>query len=358
MKITNIYVSVIRNHFLTSYRQYFVFFNLILFFSIFLVCNNIVKSFKNTFIEQLKGLYPNAFLLTHGQKVDIDDVGLDLEKEILYLSKNLEIKFSENTNSVIIFNVGFRSTKSQFAPKLVRKSLKDEKSVLFNSALWKRIYKNHKQDQKKLYLVGDKNKLVYVKVMKFDMAGSKPWIYMPDSLSKELNLGENITSIYTENYDNIEKIVSNSGINFQVVRWTERIPFSDEMFYKLMNMAFYIFTICLFIVVCIMIMGITKDSIDEIKKLISFSVFYGISKKFILTFFCSAINVYFLANLLLSYFLGLFILYSIEKLLKFNCSNIIIYNQSSLSVLIMVLLLCNFACIRVVNNESNKNFIS
>jgi len=300
---TSIFLSVFKNQFFKSPKQWLIYCLLIIFFTSGILFYSYINGFREAFIDRLKGLYPVAYLYSYGKRIEPFDDKFQHTQEFFHISRSLYFKYDKKSDTNEILDIGVRSANIMHFPKIIpcQPAHSNENNIWVNQFLWDMISKQNIFDGTGIFWVNDYGESIYIKINTFDLPGSKGWIFVSNELTETLQLDYNITTIYTTNAIKPDLIKSTyQESNYNVILWIDRLPFFNYIAYIFSLRIFLMFTTGFSILVFLLTLGVLQDTIDELSRLIHFAALYGVSGYYVYGFFLSFVLLYFLGIIIVS----------------------------------------------------------
>ncbi|MGM0452468.1 MAG: hypothetical protein ACQERN_04835 [Thermodesulfobacteriota bacterium] len=257
-----------------------------------------IDAFKQIYINGLKGLYPEIYIETQGERVNALMPGIAFEKEIFQISQVFKFRFAPDTTDILLFDVGIRASSPERLPGIVNKAEADNNAVntvWVNRSLWQKLARSTSFDGEGIYLKGRGGRYKYLKVDRFHLLGQndKDWLVLSTPMAKDLGMLFNIAAIYPgKNADqqSIESTYAAEG--YKVFRWSDRLPFLNIAMYRVGLQLYAVFIAATVFLIAFLVLSVFHDMLIEFKKVIQFSMIYGLNEFLILLVFVLFASVY------------------------------------------------------------------
>lgn len=256
----------------------------VVFISLGILFYGYINSFKQIYINDLKGLYPEIFLEHQGRRVKEWMPGIGLEKEIFEVSRSIVFRFHPDAKDTMLFDVGVRAAGPGRLARIVNDEVADGESadeIWVNEALGQKLEGSKGFDGRGIYLKGRAGEYEYVKVNRFSVLGQrdKDWLVLPAGLADNLKMLFNIAAIYPDNSadpDSIKSTFENRG--FRVFQWLDRLPFLNLAVYKVGLQLYLAFMVSTLWLTVFLLLSVFHDMLTEFKRVMRFSIIYGLNE--------------------------------------------------------------------------------
>lgn len=316
-----------------------------------------IDSFKQIYIKSLKGLYPQAYVVPRQDRVKEWMPGISVEKEIFQISQDLRFRFQPDTEDILLFDAGIRASAPSHLSVILNKepSKPPEKTAWVNQCLWRKLAGSSGFDGEGIYLKARGQKYEYVKLEKFNMLGQrdKDWLVLSKPMARKLGMLFNIAAIYPEAETDMGAVESTYAAHgYKVFQWTERLPFFNIATYRIGIQLYAVFMLSTVFLIIFLLLSVFHDMLIEFKKVMQFSMIYGLNEFAIFVVFSLFSAVYAIGcHVLAGIVLSVVKVFGADVLPLIDSVAVYALTFYSAAILLPGLILLNIVALRRVYNE-------
>lgn len=277
MNVLRLYIQVfLRQTGMSPKKWLFYPFMIVIFASIWLFYGFIVD-FQAYYINELKGVYPEYFLVTNGITVESPEKELLHRPETFEVSTSFSFAFDAESVKTTLVNVGVRAAEPGMIPAVDGGRL-DEETVYLNAVLYKKVAASPGFSDDSVYIDLYQGGRAKVHLRPFELRGSKGWVVLSTALAEKAGIIQNVNTVYPQgpvDEKSLRAVYLDNGQRLSV--WHERIPFTSAVFYKILLNVYVVLVIAVLTLALVLSFGVVTDIVAEINKLIRLSLLYGVN---------------------------------------------------------------------------------
>lgn len=355
--IAKFFLRFFRQQVVLSLKHWGVICLLVLFLVFGVLFYGYIDSFKQIYIKSLKGLYPQAYVVARQDRVKKWMPGISVEKEIFQISQDLRFRFKPNTEDILLVDAGIRASDPSRLSLILNKEPSNSpgKTAWVNQCLWRKLAGSSGFDGEGIYLKARGQRYEYVEIEKFNLLGQrdKDWLVLSKSMARKLGMLFNIAAIYPEAEIDMKTVESSYAAHgYKVFQWAERLPFFNIATYRTGIQLYAVFMLSTVFLIVFLLLSVFHDMLIEFKKVMQFSMIYGLSEFVVFLVFSLfsavyAIGCHVLAGIVLSVVkvFGVGVLPLIDSVAVYTLT------FYSATILLPGLILLNIVALKRVYNE-------